>query len=104
MDLEPSGEVCSVIILIKGRILPFDHLSPVDGIDVVGLFPRDLALGRLGRCQNTPEDHLPGERRQALFHSSLHCLQKEVSFKILSSVHIHIHLLVCTGVSHSNCI
>lgn len=41
--LEPPGGVCFVIILIKGRILPFDLLSPVDGTDAVSLFPRDPA-------------------------------------------------------------
>lgn len=32
-----------VLLLIKGRILPFDLLSPVDGTEAVSLFPRDLA-------------------------------------------------------------
>ena len=43
MALEISVLVCFVIVLIKGRVLPFDLLSPIDGTDSVGLFPREPA-------------------------------------------------------------
>ena len=54
MALEPSGGVCFVVILIRGRILPFDLVSPVDGTDAVSLCPRDSAQEGLRDARKLP--------------------------------------------------
>ena len=54
MALEISGLVCFVIVLIRGRVLPFDPLSPIDGTDSVGLFPREPAKASLGDACELP--------------------------------------------------